>query len=126
MSSGDEMPAIPRHNIKLGADYAFTPAFSTGITMNYASSTHMRGDESNDLAKISGYTVFNLNARYKPNKTVHFWAKVDNLFDKEYENSGIRNFNFYNLPSAGETIQEERFVSPGAPRSIWAGVAINF
>jgi outer membrane receptor protein involved in Fe transport len=126
IKSGDTLPAIPRHNVKLGLDYAFTNNFSLGTTMNYAGSTYMRGDEGNDLPKIDGYTVFNINASYSPHKMIQLWAKVDNVFDKEYENSGIRNYNFYNLPEDGELIQEERFVSPGAPRSLWAGVKVRF
>ncbi|NOQ93674.1 MAG: TonB-dependent receptor [Methylophaga sp.] len=126
VQAGDQLPAIPRHNIKLGADYAFTPTFNMGASMQYAGSSYMRGDEGNELPKINSYTTFNLNARYKPHKMVQLWAKVDNVFDREYENSGIRNFNFYELPEDGEVIQEERFVSPGAPRSFWAGVKVSF
>jgi outer membrane receptor protein involved in Fe transport len=126
VEAGDQMPAIPRHNIKFGLDYAFTSKFNAGATMQYSGSSYMRGDEGNNLSKIDSYTVFNLNARYKPHKAIQLWAKVDNVFDREYENSGIRNFNFYNLPNNGEVIQEERFVSPGAPRSLWAGVKISF
>ncbi|MDC9725322.1 MAG: TonB-dependent receptor [Gammaproteobacteria bacterium] len=126
VQSGDEIPAIPRHNIKLGLDYAFTSNFSAGTTMQHTGSSYMRGDEGNDLSKVNGYTLFNLNARYRPHKMVQLWAKVDNVFDREYENSGIRNFNFYNLPADGEVIQEERFVSPGAPRTFWTGVKVSF
>jgi len=126
VKSGDHFTAIPRHNVKLGLDYAVTNNFNLGTTMNYAGSTYMRGDESNNLPKVDSYTVFNASARYQPHKLVQFWAKVDNVFDKEFENSGIRNYNFYNLPNAGEVIQEERFVSPGAPRTLWAGVKVKF
>ncbi|MBL1319548.1 MAG: TonB-dependent receptor [Methylophaga sp.] len=126
VKSGDQMPAIPRHNIKLGLDYAFTSNFSAGTSMQYSGSSYMRGDESNELPKVDGYTIFNINARYQPHKMIQLWAKIDNVFDHEYENSGIRNFNFYNLPSDGEVIQEERFVSPGAPRTVWAGIKVKF
>ncbi len=126
VNSGDQMPAIPRHNVKLGLTYAVTSNLNIGTSMQYAGSSYMRGDEGNDLPKIDGYTIFNVNARYQPHKMVQLWAKVDNVFDREYENSGIRNFNFYNLPPAGQTIQEERFVSPGAPRTFWAGIKLSF
>jgi outer membrane receptor protein involved in Fe transport len=126
VKAGDRLPAIPRHNVKLGVDYAFTPKLSAGTSMNYSGSSYMRGDEGNDLPQVGSYTVFNFNARYQPTKMVQLWVKVDNVFDREYVNSGIRNFNFYNLPDDGETIEEERFVSPGAPRTLWAGLKIKF
>ena len=124
VQSGDRLPAIPEHNFKLGVDYAAMNNLHVGATLNYASDTYMRGDESNQLDKISSHTVVNLSARYEPNKHVQFWGKVDNVFDKEYNNSGIRNFNGF--PVGGGEIEEERFVSPGAPRSVWAGVKLKF
>ncbi len=124
VQAGDELAAIPRHNVKLGIDYAFTDTFNLGSSMVYSGSSYMRGDESNDLDKVDSYTVFNLNARYQPTKMVQLWAKIDNLFDKEYANSGIRNFNSF--PADGGEIEEERFLSPGAPRSVWAGVKVSF
>ena len=95
IKSGDTLPAIPEHNFKLGADYAVYDNFHVGATLNYASDTYMRGDESNQLDKISSHTVVNLNARYAPNKQVQIWTKVDNVFDKEYNTSGIRNFSCF-------------------------------
>lgn len=124
VKSGDQLPAIPRHNVKLGADYAFTNNFNLGSSMTYSGSSYMRGDENNKLDKIDSYTVFNINARYQPTKMIQIWVKVDNVFDKEYENSGIRNFNAF--PVDGGEVEEERFVSPGAPRMFSAGVKVIF
>lgn len=124
VKSGDQLTAIPRHNIKVGMEYNFTSNFNLGTSITYSGSSYARGDESNDLDKVSGYTVFNLSARYQPTKMVQLWAKVDNVFDKEYANSGIRNFNAF--PAGGGEVEEERFVSPGAPRSVWAGVKVSF
>ena len=124
ISAGDQVPAIPRHNIKLGVNYAFTDQFNLGSSMTYSGSSYARGDENNQLDKVNGYTVFNLNAQYQPTKQVQIWAKIDNVFDKEYANSGIQNFNSF--PAGGGEIEEERFLSPGAPRSVWAGVKVTF
>ncbi|MDQ7072272.1 MAG: TonB-dependent receptor [Gammaproteobacteria bacterium] len=124
VQSGDSLPAIPRHNVKLGVNYAFTETFSLSTDMVYASGSYMRGDESNNLPKLPSYSVFNINARYQPTKQLQFWLKVANIFDKEYANSGIRNFNAF--PANGGEIKEERFVSPGAPRSAWMGLKVQF
>jgi iron complex outermembrane receptor protein len=49
------------------------------------------------------------------------WARVDNVFDADYETGGIRNFNAFADP-----IDEERFLTPGAPRAGWVGVKLRF
>ncbi len=124
VQAGDELPAIPKHNVKLGSTFAVTNKLNVAATMTYAASTFMRGDESNDLPKIGSYTVFNMNASYQADNGIQLWAKVDNVFDTDYENSGIRNFNGF--PVGGGEIEEERFVSPGAPRTIWVGLKTRF
>lgn len=124
VQAGDELPAIPKHNVKLGVDFAVTGKLNIGATATYASSTFMRGDESNDLPKIDDYTVLNFNARYHPTDNVQLWFKLDNVFDTDYETSGIRNFNAF--PVNGGEIKEARFVSPGAPRAGWVGVKVSF
>ena len=124
IKAGDELPAIPKHNVKIGTNFLVADKVSIGANMTYAASTYMRGDESNVLPKIDSYTVFNMNARYQAADNIQMWVKVDNVFDKDYENSGIRNFNAF--PVSGGEIEEERFVSPGAPRSVWFGIKASF
>ena len=125
IKAGDELPAIPKHNVKLGLDVAATDKLNIGATMTYASGTFMRGDESNVLPKTDSYAVFNMNARYSPTDNIQFWLKVDNIFDKDYENSGIRNFNSFPQDGTDE-IREERFLSAGPPRSAWVGIKVSF
>lgn len=85
VTSGDNMPGIPEHNVKMGADYALTQAFSLGFDATYRSSQYYRGDEANNNAKLSGYTLVNIRGRYNLTKNIEFFAKVDNVFDTEYE-----------------------------------------
>jgi iron complex outermembrane recepter protein len=54
-------------------------------------------------------------------KHVELWARVDNIFDTDYETGGIRNFNAF-----VDSIDEERFLAPGAPRAGWVGVKLRF
>src|SRR5690606_37767834 len=65
VSKGDRLPSIPAHNFKVGADYAFTPKLSLGMTASFHSSQYYRGDEANDDKKIAGYRLVNLHGRYK-------------------------------------------------------------
>lgn len=122
VSKGDRLPGIPEHNIKVGVDYAFTPQLSLGATASYHSSQYYRGDEANQDKKISGYGLVNLHGRYKLNKHVQFFAKVDNLFDSEYENFGL-----YGEPdeAPGLDLDNPRFVGAGAPRAGWIGFKVT-
>lgn len=122
VTKGDRLPGIPEHNIKIGVDYAFTPKLSIGATASYHSSQYFRGDEANQDKKISAYRVVNLHGRYKLNKNVQFFAKVDNLFDSQYQNFGL-----YGEPdeAPGLDLEDPRFVGAGAPRAGWIGFKVS-
>ncbi len=123
VNKGDRLPSTPEHNMKIGTNYAFTDKFSLGATASYFSSQYLRGDEANDDEKLSGYGVVNLHSRYKLNKNVEFFAKVDNLFDKEYSSFGL-----YGEPDEApglDNLTDERFVGAGAPRAGWIGIKVS-
>jgi outer membrane receptor protein involved in Fe transport len=122
VSEGDRLPGIPEHNIKIGADYAFTSKLSAGLTASYNSSQYYRGDEANVDKKIGHYKIVNLHGRYKATDNLEFFAKVDNLFDSEYENFGL-----YGEPeeAPGLDLNNPRFVGAGAPRAGWIGFKLT-
>ncbi len=122
VSKGDRLPSIPAHNLNVGLDYAFTQQFSAGLTASYHSSQYYRGDEANDDKKIAGYRVVNLHSRYKVNEHLQFFAKVDNLFDSEYNTFGL-----YGEPdeAPGLDYEDEHFVGPNAPRAGWIGFKLT-
>ncbi len=125
VARGGDMPGIPRHLFKAAADYAITDNLSVGLDMIAVSDSYSRGDESNQLAKVGGYAVFNVHANYRIGN-VELSVLVENLFDKNYQNFGL----------IGETpiledvleLDDERalYYAPGAPVSAWAGVKVNF
>jgi outer membrane receptor protein involved in Fe transport len=119
---GDRLPGIPEHNIKIGADYAFTQKFSAGFTASYHSSQYFRGDEANVDKKISHYKVVNLHGRYKVTDNLQFFAKVDNLFDSEYDTFGL-----YGEPdeAPGLDFEDPRFVGTSSPRAGWIGFKLS-
>ncbi len=123
VKSGDNITGIPKHNIKVGADYAFTQGFSLGFDATYRSSQYYRGDEANNNAKIGGYAIMNLHGRYNVNKHIEFFAKLDNVFDTEYETFGL-----YGEPNEApglDSLSDTRFVGAGAPRAGWIGFKIS-
>lgn len=129
VQSGDKIPGIPAHNLKLAADYSFTPKFAFGADAIVNSGQYYRGDEANLLDKMGGYTVINLHADYKVTSNIMVFAKVDNLFDKDYANFGLLGEpdEIFDGSSAGRSpaMNDPRFQGVGAPRAGWVGIKIT-
>ncbi|MEO8159315.1 MAG: TonB-dependent receptor [Betaproteobacteria bacterium] len=127
VSSGDKIPGIPAHSVKVRADYEMTEKVSLGSNLMYFSSQYARGDENNQDAngKLPGYFLVNLDARYQYTRQLSFFGRIDNVFDKDYESLGVLGENFFNGPGrtfdAGN-VSFEQFRSAGAPRAFWVGV----
>lgn len=123
VETGDRLPGIPEHLFKLSGDYRLTDRLSIGADVRYASSQVLRGDESNQLPEVDGYTVVDLRLDYRVHRNVAAFLRVDNLFDTEYETFGV-------LGEADEVLGDEfddpRFLSPGSPRGVWGGIRLNF
>jgi len=126
VKAGDRLPSLPRHNLKLGAGYYFNDNVSLGFDLNYRSSQVLRGDESNQVDELSGYTTVNLRARYRINPHVELFARVNNAFDKEYENFGLlgEEPSEVDLPLF-ENFENPRFTGPGAPRAGFVGIKLS-
>ncbi|AFJ01461.1 TonB-dependent receptor [Methylophaga frappieri] len=122
VKEGDRLPGIPAHNIKIGADYDVTDKFSMGFTASYHSSQYFRGDEANTDSKIGHYKVVNLHSRYQVTPNLQFFAKVDNLFDSEYNTFGL-----YGEPdeAPGLDFENPRFVGASSPRAGWIGFKLT-
>ncbi|RLA01562.1 MAG: TonB-dependent receptor [Gammaproteobacteria bacterium] len=121
VESGDSLPGIPEHSLKLVTDYDFTTKFSAGFDAIANSEQYYRGDESNELDQISGYMVFNLHADYQMTPKINFFAKVDNVFDKEYSNYGLLGEPDEIFPG----FSDPRFEGAGAPRAGWVGIKVS-
>jgi outer membrane receptor protein involved in Fe transport len=81
--------------------------------------------------KVGGYGVLNLDTRY--NFAASGWqlfAKVNNVFDREYYTSGLLGENAFNAAGAGFATdaesKKELFLAPGAPRAGWIGLRYDF
>ena len=131
--SGDYLPNIPRHSLKLRAAYDFTPSLTVGLNAISSASVFARGDENNkDVnGKVAGYTVFNMDANWQFHQNWSGFMKVTNITDKDYTTMGILGTNAFNTANksfnADPTAwQAEQFQSPGAPRAGWIGLRYDF
>jgi len=118
---GDRIPGIPEHSLKVGAEVEVLNDLWVGADVIAVSGNVLRGDDANHHAKLDGYALLNLNARYEPIKHVELWTRLDNVTNARYATAGALNFNAFASP-----IGVERFVSPGSPIAAYAGVRVRF
>ena len=127
VSRGDSIPGIPQNQFKAVADYTFTNGLNLGLDLVSNSGQNLRGDESNQLAKIEGYSVINFRARYKIAENFELFAKVNNLFDEEFETFGLLGEEPAELEvPIIENLTVPRFLGAAAPRAGFVGVRYSF
>jgi outer membrane receptor protein involved in Fe transport len=77
---------------------------------------------------VPGFGLLNLHASYRPDAHWEWYARVDNLLDRRYANFGAIAADFFpqgRLLQAGDPAAV-RFVAPGAPRAVAAGLHLHF
>ena len=133
VGKGDHIPGIPQHQLKLRAAYDVTPSWNIGTNIFAFSDQYSRGNENNkfdgDGAKVSGYLVMNLDTRYSfGNSGWQLFAKVNNVFDREYNNGGLLGEHRFDASTGAFTGNDvtPAFYAPGAPRAGWLGVRYEF
>jgi outer membrane receptor protein involved in Fe transport len=132
VNPGNRIPGVPQHTLKLRIGYEITPSWTVGTNIISSSSRYARGDENNqDIhGQIPGYTIVNLDSHYTINDNWKLFAKVQNLFDRDYATFGMLGVNEFGRggswnsdPTAWNNTQ---FQTPGAPRAAWVGVTYEF
>ncbi|ADE14928.1 TonB-dependent receptor [Nitrosococcus halophilus Nc 4] len=123
VEAGDRIPGLPKHNFKVGADYWLRPNLSLGFDVLGQSSLRFRGDESNDFSQVPGFVIANLRGRYIVNKHLEIFARVQNLFDQDYETFGV--FGEPDEAPGLSDLEDPRFLGPGAPIGAWVGVRLT-
>lgn len=139
VNPGDNIPGIPKHQLKFRGEWRAMPTWTIGATAVLFADQYARGNENNQhqadgvnflgSGKVSGYGVLNLDTRYTlPNTGWQLFAKVNNVFDREYYTSallGQNGFDANGVFAAGGGA-DETFLAPGAPRAGWVGVRYDF
>jgi iron complex outermembrane receptor protein len=123
VAKGDRLPLIPQRLLKLGASFVATPKLTLSADALVSTGQWLRGDEGNFAAKTASYAVLNLRADYDLSERIAVFATVENVLDKQYETFGV----FGNARDAlGPGFDDNRFLSPAAPRGAWLGVELKF
>ncbi len=118
ISPGDQIPGIPEHNLSGSLEVDVFPWWTLGVDTRYRSGQYIRGDDWNRDKKTASYATVDLRTNVTLPWGLTLWARAVNLFDKQYESGGARNFNAFAQPE----VEEERFLAPGDPRRIWVGL----
>ncbi len=122
---GDRLPGIPRHSVKAGVGVSLSRAWDVAVETTLSSSRVFAGDEGNDQAELDGYGLVNLRTSYQVTEHLELFLRMDNLLDTEFETFGALAEIEIELDEApGAT--DPRFVSPGTPRSAFAGARVKF
>jgi iron complex outermembrane receptor protein len=159
---GDFIPGIPKDVMRMGWAFEASDRLSLGINMIAHAGSFSRGNENNEheaegqdefaasvggpagvgrayvgRGKTNGYAVFHFVGRYKITPQLSLFARVDNLFDKQYTTAselelnpfvagsfGARDPSGFNYNSLAWT--HSQFVGPGSPRAGWIGLNYAF
>lgn len=122
---GDRLPGIPKHNFKTGVGMGLTDAWDLTIEAITVSSRVFVGDEGNDQLPVAGYGLASLRSSYRLHESVELFARIDNLFNADYETFGVLAELELDLEEAPGA-EDPRFLSPGSPRSAFVGIRVNF
>jgi iron complex outermembrane receptor protein len=130
---GDVLPGIPKNRIKAGADYRVRPAWSVGADLVYESSQYFRGDESNQMGPLAGFTEVNLHSKYDVTDDIEVFVNIVNAFNAKYATFGVlgdpTGVGAPGIPPGAVTNGpgvDNRFESPAPPISAFGGVRIRF
>lgn len=127
VSKGDSIPGIPENQFKLVTNYQVDEKFSLGLDIVANSDQHLRGDESNQLDSVDGYTLVNFRARYSFTDNLEMFAVVNNLFNREFETFGLlgEEPNEVEVPII-EDLEVPIFLGAAPPRAGFLGVRYRF
>lgn len=144
VSPGDQIPGIPEHQVRLSGDFRVTDKWSVGGSVVAFSDQYAHGNENNqhqsgdatDLlgdtrtfqggGKVAGYAILNLTTRFQLGSSWELFARVNNVFDREYSSAAILAENPFDAAGVFQTNSDdwarETFYAPGAPRALYVGV----
>ncbi|MEE9423473.1 MAG: TonB-dependent receptor, partial [Methylococcales bacterium] len=81
--SGNDISGVPESSARLDINYAINESMNTNLGAIYIGSHFLSGDNANTQAKVSGYTVLDLNLAYRYMEW-KFNLKVNNLTNRKY------------------------------------------
>jgi len=133
VKDGDYLPNIPKHHIKVRANYKINPSWHVGATVSAFSKSYMMGNENQGHDSSQGlqgetprYAVMNLDSQYYIGENWQLSLKAINIFDNEYYTGGrLAETRVQTDRSFGDERNVASLI-PGAPRAAWLGLRYEF
>jgi outer membrane receptor protein involved in Fe transport len=135
VTPGTRLAGLPRNTLKLGVDWSATSKLNFGADITALSDMTTQGNEDGQASqsadwRIRGYALIGLHASYQPAAKWEWYARVNNLANRRYETFGAVAVDMFPngalwQPGSDDAAQA-RFVAPGAPRSVAAGLRYRF
>jgi iron complex outermembrane receptor protein len=122
VSRGNELPMIPRHRIKVGADWDVTPKATIGTDLLFVGAQRYVGDASNQQPRLPAYFTLALHTSYKILNNVEIYARGENVLDRRYYLYGT----FFDTTQLYQAFSDPRSVTPAQPLSVYGGVRVTF
>ena len=121
--AGSEIPSVPNWKITGGLTYNFSEKFSTTFEGIYYSQSYDLDDLENLRGKNTGeYVTFDLSAYYKITPDLMITGRIENIFDKKYdEYAGYWDDNYEN-----NEWKFRRQYYPAVGRAVTVGISYIF
>jgi len=113
----NRVPLVAEHSATILLDYRPLHNLNLHAEVKYVGDQVLGGDFANAFPKLDDFTVVNLSGEYRVNGW-RLGAKVNNLFDKEYSDTGSTGF------TAGFVLADAYFPAP--ERNFWLTAGYDF
>lgn len=142
---GTPIAGLPRHTARLAMAWNVNPQLDVGAELHVVSSLITQGNEDglvedpeDDEAparanwRIPGHGLLTLRASYRPAPRWELFARISNVLDRRYETFGavapdlFPHGQLIKPHEAPGDAANARFVAPGAPRTVVAGLRYRF
>lgn len=114
---GNRVPLVAEHSATFLVDYGPMHDLMLHAEVKYVGDQVLGGDFANSFPELDAFTVVNLAGEYRVNGW-RFGAKVNNLFDEEYSETGSTGY------TAGWVLADAYFPAP--ERNLWLTVGYDF
>jgi outer membrane receptor protein involved in Fe transport len=142
---GTRIAGLPRHTLKFSMEWKVSPAWRLATEVVATSNMVTQGNEDGLIAdpepgqepqradwSIRGHTLVSVRASYRPDERWELFARINNLTDKNYATYGALAMDMFpdgqllQPHVAAQEASVARFLAPGAPRSVTAGLRYRF
>ncbi len=145
ITRGAPIAGIPATTAKFSMDWFVNPQWSVGAQVVAVGKQTSQGNEDGFIDDgedgdgatkhnwdVRAYALFNLRADYRPTEKLTAYLRINNALNRRYETYGAIGSDLF--PNGKQLVPHlqptdaalAKFVAPGAPRTVFAGVRYAF